>query len=106
MQPMTATATAAAVPENLAAAKEAPGPKGWPLVGSTGELRANPLALLTRSMQQYVDVVMPNLVKTAFIVNHPDGVRHVLHDHHLRFTKNLVYDRLRPMLGNGLLTPR
>src|SRR5262245_52734630 len=108
MQPMTATAatTAFATTQELAAAKEAPGPRGWPLVGSAGEFRSHPLALLTRSIQQYGDVVKLNLVKTAFVVNHPDGVRHVLHDHHLRYTKNFVYDRLKPMLGNGLLTSR
>jgi cytochrome P450 len=75
-------------------------------VGSAGEFRANPLALLTRSIQQHGDVVRLNLVRTAFIVNHPDGVRHVLHDHHLNYKKNFVYDRLQSMLGNGLLTSK
>src|SRR3954463_7487978 len=98
------TATAVAAPQDLATAMEAPGPKGWPLVGSAGEFRANPLALLTRSINQYGDVVKLNLVRTAYIVNHPDGVRRVLHDHHLNYKKNFVYERLKSMLGNGLLT--
>ena len=98
------TATAAAVPQDLATAKDAPGPKGWPLVGLAGEFRANPLALLTRSIQQHGDVVRLKLVRNAYIVNHPDGVRHVLHDHHLNYKKNFVYDRLKSVLGDGLLT--
>src|SRR6185295_2133440 len=102
VQPMTATA--AAVPQDLATAKDAPGPKGWPLVGLAGEFRANPLALLTRSIQQHGDVVRLKLVRNAYIVNHPDGVRHVLHDHHLNYKKNFVYDRLKSVLGDGLLT--
>jgi cytochrome P450 len=99
---MTATAVAAA--QDLASAREAPGPKGLPVLGQIGEFRANPLALLTRSINQYGDVVKLNLTRTAFIVNHPDGVRRVLHDHHLNYKKNFVYDRLKSMLGEGLLT--
>lgn len=101
---MTATAAAAPQEQEIATAKEAPGPRGWPVLGKAGEFQANPLGLLTRSIQQYGDVVKLKLVRTAIIVNHPDGVRHVLHDHHPRYKKNFVYDRLKAMLGNGLLT--
>jgi len=98
------TATTVAAPQDLAAAREAPGPKGWPVVGLAGEFQANPLALLSRSVNQYGDVVHLKLVRNAYIVNHPDGVRRVLHDHHLNYKKNFVYDRLKSMLGEGLLT--
>jgi len=98
------TATAFADPQELAAAREAPGPRGWPVFGSVNEFRKNPLALISRSIHEYGDVVKLNLVNTAFVVNHPDAVRRVLHDNHLNYKKNFVYDRLRPMLGNGLLT--
>ena len=100
----TAPAAAAAGRQDFASAKEAPGPRGWPVLGSAGEFQKDPLDLIVRSVREYGDVVKLKLVKTAFVVNHPDGVRHVLHDHHLNYKKNFVYDRLKPVLGNGLLT--
>ncbi|HVE83061.1 MAG TPA: cytochrome P450 [Myxococcales bacterium] len=100
----TAAAATLPAPADLAAARTAPGPRGRFILGSTPEFRSDPLDLLSRVVREHGDVVKLNLVKTAFVVAHPDGVRHVLHDHHLKYKKNFVYDRLQPLLGNGLVT--
>ena len=99
-----AAATATPTPHALASAKEAPGPRGWPLLGSVSEFQRDPLNLFFRSLREHGDVVKLKLLNTVFLVNHPDGVRHVLHDHHVNYKKNFVYDRLKSLAGNGLVT--
>jgi len=95
---------ATATPQDPASAREATGPRGWPLLGSVSEFQRNPLELFFRSIREHGDVVRLKLLNTVFLVNHPDGVRHVLHDHHVNYKKNFVYDRLKSLTGNGLVT--
>jgi cytochrome P450 len=38
------------------------------------------------------------------VLNHPDAIRHVLHDNHANYVKGDLYDDVRRLLGQGLLT--
>ena len=82
----------------------APGPKGCFVFGSLSEMRRDALTFLSRSAAQYGDVVRLDLVETMHLVNHPDHVQHVLQDRHTNYTKGFFYDRLKVLVGNGLLT--
>jgi cytochrome P450 len=70
------------------------------------ELRRDPLGLFVRAMQGYGDVVKMRMGhQTIHLVTHPDGVRHVMHDHNKRYNKDTRgYAIMRTVLGQGLLT--
>jgi cytochrome P450 len=46
----------------------------------------------------------PTLGRDLWVLSHPDHVRHVLIDHHARFTKGIGIERVAILLGNGLMT--
>ena len=41
---------------------------------------------------------------SVLVLNHPDAIRHVLHDNHANYVKGVLYDDVRRLLGQGLLT--
>ena len=99
------TSLVAPAPEAIAVKpRVAPGPKGCVLFGSMSEMRDDALGLLTRSAAEFGDVVRLKLVLYVHLLNHPDHVKHVLQDANASYKKDLMYDRMRPLVGNGLLT--
>jgi cytochrome P450 len=66
-------------------------------------MRRDALALLERASRQG-DVVRLRLGREVFLLNHPDHVQHVLHDNHQNYRKSFFYDRMKPLVGEGLLT--
>jgi cytochrome P450 len=91
-------------PPVRSARRHVPGPKGLPIIGSLPEFRRDPLRLMGRVVRECGDVAKINLAQPVYFVNHPDGVKHVLQDNHGNYKKNYFYDRLRPIMGNGLFT--
>ena len=83
-----------------------PGPRGGLLFGSLRRVQHEPLKLLLDGFREYGDVVHFRFAAThAFLLAHPDHIRHVLHDNHRNYDKqNIDYAMLRRLLGNGLLT--
>lgn len=83
-----------------------PGPRGGLLLGSLRRVQREPLNLLLDGFREYGDVVHFRFAAThAFLLAHPDHIRHVLHDNHRNYDKqNIDYAMLRRLLGNGLLT--
>jgi cytochrome P450 len=41
---------------------------------------------------------------SVLVLTHPDAIKHVLHDNHANYVKGALYDDLRLVLGQGLLT--
>jgi cytochrome P450 len=82
----------------------ATGPQGCFLFGSVSEFRKDAIGFLTRAVRDHGDFVKLDLVRTVYLLNHPNYVQHVLHDRHVNYRKSFVYDRMRPLVGNGLLT--
>ncbi len=81
-----------------------PGPKGRPLVGSLPEFRADPMEMLRKLQGAYGDVVHFRLVNNdCYLFAHPDDVRHVLRTNSRNFRKAFLFDKIRVLLGNGLL---
>jgi cytochrome P450 len=75
------------------------------LWGSLPERKSNPLGLYLRARQQYGDVVRYRMGPIHVQqLTHPHHVKHVLADACARYPKGTVFDKTRPLVGNGLLT--
>jgi cytochrome P450 len=87
-------------------ARQAPGPRGAPLIGVLPQVRRDSLGFLTGVFRRYGDVVRYKLgPMTSHLVAHPDAVKYVLQEHVKNFTKDhLSYDMARRIAGNGLVT--
>ena len=81
------------------------GPKGYPLVGVLPLLRRDPFGFLNHIAQEYGDAAAMKLgPRPCFVLNHPDHVNHVLVSRPDNYVKSHLIDKLKPVLGNGLLT--
>ncbi len=82
-----------------------PGPKGLPIWGVTHRVIRDPLAFFMDTFQTYGDIAHFHVGPRKFyMLNHPDQVQYVLQGNHRNFKKGPNYDKLRPLLGNGLVT--
>ena len=85
--------------------RRAPGPNAFGLLSRIRKVHHNPLALLVEDHKTYGPVVTYRRFDrhmTSFL--HPDHVRHVLETHHTNYRRSVIYDKLRPVLGDGLVT--
>ena len=85
--------------------KSPPRLRSHSLLGSAREMQRDPLAFLTRT-RQYGNVVgMRFVFSDAYLIYHPDSVKHVLQENHRNYNKDvLTYKLFRPFLGQGLVT--
>jgi cytochrome P450 len=82
----------------------APGPKGHPLLGHIREYAADVLNLVDSAFAAHGDVIRLRLGQTVTVIRHPDHVRQVLQDNHTNYHKSFLYKRMKPLVGEGLLT--
>jgi len=83
----------------------APMPPGHWLLGHLKQRRRDPLRLFSTSQQMLGDVVryrMGYIYVEQF--THPDQVRHVLVDAKDIYVKGEIWDKLKPLVGNGIVT--
>jgi cytochrome P450 len=101
-EPMTQKSRAVILPRH----KAAPGPRGHLLLGSARDIQRDPLRFGLAMTQQYGDIVRIRLLLwPAYLVNHPDGVKHVLQENQQNYNKDLYpYQIFKPLLGRGLVT--
>lgn len=84
---------------------EAPGPRGWPLLGVLPQVAKNPLAALTVIAREYGDIVrVPLGPRLVYLVTHPDLIKHVLVDNAAHYSKGRTWEKTRGYLGDGLAT--
>lgn len=69
-------------------------------------MRRDPLSWLSAITRHHGDLVRLAFPRhTALVVNHPEGVKHVLHTNNRNYDKATPgFDELRNLLGNGLVT--
>ena len=93
------------MPVNLWTKNPVDGPKGYPLLGVLPQMRRDPFGFLTSIAAQYGDAARMKLgLKTCFVLNHPEHVDHVMVKNHPNYVKSHLINKLKPVLGNGLLT--
>ncbi len=81
------------------------GPRGYPILGVLPMLRRDTLGFLQRTAREFGDLVpLPILMSTAFLLNHPSHVEHVLQTNYRNYRKAPMIDRLKPLFGEGLVT--
>lgn len=81
-----------------------PGPRGLPVIGVAPQVLKNPLNFFMEIFQQYGDVVHFQIGATQFYqLNHPDHIQWVLQENNRNYHKSPNYEKLRPLLGNGLI---
>src|SRR5688572_15029773 len=78
------------------------GPKGYPILGVLPMLRANTLKFLKHAASFGDFVPLRILMTTAYLLNHPVHVEHVLQKNHRNYRKTPMLGKLRPVLGDGL----
>ncbi len=70
----------------------------------TAALRRDILGLFFECRQRFGDVVRLRApLASAYLLCHPDHVKHVLQDNHRNYWKGDVFGRLRRIAGNGVL---
>jgi len=81
-----------------------PGPRGFIPFGNVLDFRRDTLGFIRR-MAEYGDVSLFKVGRfPLYLVNHPEIIREVLVSQARNFHKSMAFDRLKPLLGNGLLT--
>ncbi|MDX2142161.1 MAG: cytochrome P450 [Rhodospirillaceae bacterium] len=82
-----------------------PGPRGYPIVGVLPMLRARTLKFLVDVSRRYGELVPLRLMmNTAYLLNHPAHVEHVLQTNYRNYRKAPMIERLKPIFGEGLVT--
>ncbi len=80
------------------------GPKGHMILGVLPMLRDDTLNFLKHVSQTYGDIVpMRILMSTAYLLNHPAHVEHVLQKNHRNYRKTPMVGKFRPVMGDGLV---
>jgi cytochrome P450 len=83
---------------------QAPRPKGSPFLGCLPDLKEDPLRYLIEVSQRHGDIVPLNLGPSKVVlVAQPDAIEHVLQRNYRNYQKSPFYQKLRPVLGDGLV---
>lgn len=92
--------------DSTLAALVPPGPRGNVVLGSIGDIYRDRLRFVLDVARTYGDVAQYRVAHMRmYQVNHPAGVRHLLHDNHRNYSKDVAtFGTLRLILGNGLFT--
>jgi cytochrome P450 len=82
-----------------------PGPRGYPVIGVFHRARRDPLGFFLASARRYGDVVCMRFgPRRAYLLSHPDDVRHVLDDERGIYAKAPTASRVRALFGDSLTT--
>ncbi|MFC7738133.1 cytochrome P450 [Roseomonas sp. GCM10028921] len=87
-------------------ASQAPMLRGWlPLLGVLPALARDSLSVFerARALGDIVQLAVPGL-HPVFVLATPAHIRHVLQDNHANYRRAPIHDRLKVVLGEGLLT--
>jgi cytochrome P450 len=89
-----------------AAPRIATGPRGLPIIGVLRDVRKDVLGWLMRTATEHGPVAQYRFGPgRAYLVSHPDGLKHVLQEHVKNYTKDhFSYSLVRWVVGEGLLT--
>jgi len=82
-----------------------PAPREWPMVGSLPGFANDPVGLLRRYRREHGDLVQFTLADhRVLMLSHPDLIDAALVGAWRSLHKDAIYAKLRPLLGEGLVT--
>ncbi|MFC9927925.1 cytochrome P450 [Streptomyces sp. NPDC127190] len=83
----------------------APGPRGVPLLGSLPQWKSDTAQFLLRAQRDHGEVSRLRLGPyTVHLVTAPDAVGRVLKENSANYTRGVLYEQFRLVMGDGLLT--
>ena len=81
------------------------GPRFYPIVGNLLELADDPTSFFLTARREHGDLFRYQFgPRTVYLAAHPDAVKHVLLDNNTNYRKHSAYDKVKPLVGEGLLT--
>jgi len=82
--------------------KKVPGPKGHWLLGKHRRFGATGSSSFWRHRGSTAGRAVPNAAHTLYLINHPDGIQHVLQDNNHNYHKGFsVVPSVEMALGRG-----
>ena len=82
-----------------------PGPQGLPLLGIAPQIKRDPLGYFARVSAEYDGIsTLPIGAEKVLLMNSPAAIEHVFQSNWRNYRKSDFYDKLRPLLGNGIAT--
>jgi cytochrome P450 len=82
-----------------------PGPTYWSPFKPLRLMRRDPLGFVARIAREYGDVVCITMGPfRAYLLHHPDHVKHVLQDNNQNYVKGAIIARTKVLIGEGLFT--
>jgi cytochrome P450 len=82
-----------------------PGPRGLDAFLTVKRIGTHPFETLAADIRKYGDVVRyPMGLVVVYFIHHPDHVRQVLETNHTNYKRSRFYARMKPLLGEGLIT--
>jgi cytochrome P450 len=87
--------------------RDPPGPSSWPLVGNVLDMRAagDMVVYFDRLWRAHGDTFRFKLFNTnTVVVAHPEALKRVLSTKRDRYAKGKIYDSVRSVIGDGLVT--
>jgi len=85
--------------------RDAPGPRGWPWVGSFPGFARDPLRFWTQLAARYGGVARYRIgAEQHFLISDPESIGHVLQHDTVRYYRGKYHEFLKPAFGEGLLT--
>jgi cytochrome P450 len=82
-----------------------PGPPGLPFLGVAPQIKRDPLGYFARIATEFDGVsTLPIGAEKVLLMNSPVAIEHVFQSNWRNYRKSDFYDKLRPLLGNGIAT--
>jgi cytochrome P450 len=83
----------------------APGPKGWPLIGSLPNMIGDRMTFIRGNFNRYGEIFRVRVPqREVYVLSNPDFIKHVLVDNAANYVKGNIFIKLHPFLGQGLFT--
>ncbi|GAA3145264.1 hypothetical protein GCM10010521_35360 [Streptomyces rameus] len=97
--------TLAPTPATVPRGTVAPGPRGVPLLGNLPQWKSDTAQFLLRTQRDHGEVARMRLGPyTVHLVTDPDAVGRVLKENSGNYTRGVLYEQFRLVMGDGLLT--
>ncbi|MEZ4605775.1 MAG: cytochrome P450 [Deinococcales bacterium] len=90
---------------SLASQNTVRGPKALPIVGNIPQLIKDAPKFFLEAQQNYGDIFSYYIgSKRVYFLLNPEDIKYVLQDNYKNYSKNSNYQRIKALVGEGLLT--